>query len=132
MAVVTFKVSRDDKDISIARQASALSLLVCLEKDGVKKVSIIEKTGAKHTVQMDFDDALDLWIKAMKKPNVGTYRFHESNAQGWGPIAVTSDHITGIEDVDGKVTMKLKNGAEVHLVQTIEEAVQRWTDSLAH
>lgn len=129
MSVVTFKVSRDDKEITIARQASALTVLVCLEKDGVKKVSVIEKGGAKHTLLMDFDDALDLWHKALKKPSVGTYRFHETNAQGWGPIAVASDHITGIEEIDGKVTLKLKNGAEVHLVQTLEEAVDRWKDS---
>lgn len=129
MAVVTFKVDKDGKKQTIARQASAFTLLVCLEKDGAKKVSIIEKGGAKHLLDMDFDDALDLWIKSMKKPNVGTYRFVETNAQGWGPIAVTADHVVGIDDVDGKVTMKLKNGAEVHLVQTIEEAAERWSDS---
>lgn len=129
MSVVTFKVSRDDKEITIARQASSITVLVCLEKDGVKKVSVIEKSGAKHTLLMDFDAALDTWHKALKKPQVGTYRFHETNAQGWGPIAVASDHINGIEDVDGKVLLKLKNGAEVHLIQTIEEAVERWNDS---
>lgn len=129
MAVVTFKVLKDGKTQTIARQASAFTVLVCLEKDGEKKVSIIEKGGAKHHLQLDFDDALDLWHKAMKKPNVGTYRFVETNAQGWGPIAVTADHVNGIDEVDGKVTLKLKNGAEIHLVQTIEEAVERWKDS---
>lgn len=129
MAVVTFKVQKDGKTQTIARQASAFSLLVCLEKDGDKKVSIIEKTGAKHALDIPFDDALDLWQKAMKKPNVGTYRFVETNAQGWGPIAIVADHITGLEEVDGKVTMKLKNGAEIHLQMTVEEAVDRWKDS---
>lgn len=129
MAVVTFKVDKDGKTQTIVRQASAFSLLVCLEKDGVKKVSIIEKTGAKHSLAMDFDDALDLWHKAMKKPTVGIYRFVETNAQGWGPIAITADHIVGIDEVDGKVSLKLKNGAEVHLIQTLEEAAERWRDS---
>ncbi len=129
MAIVTFKVSRDGKEIKIARQATAINVLVCLEKDGVKSVTAIEKSGAKHTILMDFDDALDLWHKAFKKPAVGTYRFVESNAQGWGPIAITADHIAGIEDADGKVLIKLKNGAEIHSVQTIDEAVERWKDS---
>lgn len=129
MAIVTFKVSRDGKEISIARQATAFTVLVCLEKDGVKSVTAIEKNGTKHTILMNFDDALDLWHKGFKKPAVGTYRFLETNAQGWGPIAITADHIAGMEDVDGKVTIKLKNGAEIHSVQTIEEAVQRWQDS---
>ncbi|MBC7658442.1 MAG: hypothetical protein H7249_01910 [Chitinophagaceae bacterium] len=129
MSIVTFKATKDEKPITIARQASALTVLVCLEKDGQKKVSVIEKSGAKHTLAMTFDDALDLWQKAFKKPSVGTYRFVESNDQGWGPIAVAADHIAGIDDVDGRVTIKLKNGAEVHLVQSLEEAVARWTDS---
>lgn len=129
MAVVTLKVTKDDKTLTIARQASAFTLLVCLEKDGEKKVSIIEKTGSKFALDLDFDTALDLWQKAMKKPNVGTYRFVETNAQGWGPIAIVSDHVTGIDEVEGKVTMKLKNGAEVHLNMTIDEAVERWKDS---
>ncbi len=131
MAIVTFEITKDDKPATIARPAAAFSLLVCLEKDGEKKVSVIEKTGAKHTLTQGFDDALDAWQKAMKKNHVGVYRFVETNEQGWGPIAVTADHVVGIDDVQGKVTMKLKNGAEIHLVQTLEEAVQRWNDSLA-
>ncbi len=131
MAVVSFKIKKDGKTQTIARQASAFSLLVRIEKDGDKTVSIIEKAGAKHTLDLDFDDALDLWLKSMKKPNVGTYRFVETNSQGWGPIAIVSDHITGIDEVDGKVSLKLKNGAEIHLVQSMDEAVERWKDSHA-
>ncbi|RZA13518.1 MAG: hypothetical protein EOP10_29600 [Proteobacteria bacterium] len=129
MAVVTLKIQKDGKPQTIARQASAFTLLVRLEKDGEKKVSIIEKSGAKHALDLDFDSALDLWLKSMKKPNVGTYRFVETNAEGWGPIAITSDHISGIDEIEGKVTMKLKNGAEVHLVQSLDEAVERWKES---
>ena len=72
MSVVSFKATRDNKPITIARQASALTVLVCLEKDGEKKVSVIEKSGAKHTLAMGFDDALDEWQKAFKKPSCMT------------------------------------------------------------